>query len=250
MTNVAGHAAADYTAHYANHLAPIYLWMVGGFEAAVARGDLEIAEVLPDLAPGQRVVDLGAGFGMHTIPLARRGCAVLAIDSSPLLLDELRRRAGTLPIRTIEDDLLAFADHLEDRPDLILCMGDTLTHLPDFASLERLFAEAARVLEPGGRFISSFRDYTGELLGEQRFIPVRSDEDRILTCFLEYATDSVVVHDILHERQGSLWSLRVSRYPKLRVSPDRVVEALAASGFSARVEPGQSGMVRVIGTRR
>lgn len=46
----------------------------------------------------------------------------------------------------------------------------------------------------------SFRDYSVPLQDEKRFIPVRSDEGRILTCFLEYSEDSVLVHDILHER--------------------------------------------------
>jgi hypothetical protein len=36
------------------------------------------------------------------------------------------------------------------------------------------------------------------LIGEQRLIPVRNDETRILTCFLEYEPEAVLVHDILH----------------------------------------------------
>jgi hypothetical protein len=52
--------------------------------------------------------------------------------------------------------------------------------------------------------------------GEPAIIPVRSDERRILTCFLEYEEDTVVVHDILHERSGDIWDTRVSSYRKLR----------------------------------
>lgn len=235
--------------HYASHLAPIYLWMVGGFEAALSRGEAEIAAVLPDLAPGTRAVDLGAGFGMHAIALARRGCAVVAIDSSPILLDELRRRAVALPIVAIESDLVDFPDHLDARPDVILCMGDTLSHLPDLASIDELFRRVARSLGTGGRFIVSFRDYTTELIGAQRFIPVRSDEQRILTCFLEFSDACVTVHDLLHERDGSVWNLRVSSYPKLRLEPDRVADALRRHRFAVRVETGMAGMVRVVARR-
>ncbi|MFL1528905.1 hypothetical protein [Pseudomonas sp. O230] len=70
-------AVAD---HYETHLAPVYLWMAGGFDAAVSRGEAEIEAVLPNLASGTTAIDLGAGFGMHTIPLARRGCSVVAAD--------------------------------------------------------------------------------------------------------------------------------------------------------------------------
>jgi len=121
-----------------------------------------------------------------------------------------------------------------------------LTHLPERKSVERLFSLVAESLHAGGTFIATFRDYTSPLAGEGRFIPVKSDNDRILTCFLEYSPDHVAVHDILHERNGSDWRLRVSAYRKLRLSPDWVSAALRASGFSVRIEPGLAGMVRVV----
>ena len=65
--------------HYRAHLAPVYLWMAGGFEAALSRGEAEVDALFPDLAPGATAVDLGAGFGMHAIPLARAGARVLAL---------------------------------------------------------------------------------------------------------------------------------------------------------------------------
>ena len=234
--------------HYKTHLAPVYLWMAGGFDAAVSRGEAEIETIFPSLATGITAVDLGAGFGMHTIPLARRGCSVVAVDTSSILLDELRGHAEDLPVRAVEDDFLSFQRHLDAKADLIFCMGDTLTHLPEQASVEMLFSLAAESLRPGGKFITTFRDYTSPLVGQGRFIPVKSDADRILTCFLEYEPDYVNVHDVLHERVGSTWQLRVSAYRKLRLSPEWVSTALQAVGFSVRVEPGPGGMVRVVAT--
>lgn len=67
--------------------------------------------------------------------------------------------------------------------------------------------------------VISLRDYSTQLTAEQRFIPVRSDENRNLTCFLEYRESHVTVYDILHERDGSRWNLKVSKYNKLRISP-------------------------------
>jgi Methyltransferase domain len=234
--------------HYKNHLAPVYLWMAGGFDAAVSRGEAEIEATCPNLPSGITAVDLGAGFGMHTIPLARRGCSVVALDTSSILLEELREHAEALPVRVVEDDLLSFERHLNSKANLILCMGDTLTHLPDPASVEALFSLAAESLRSGGTFITTFRDYTSTLVGQGRFLSVRSDTDRILTCFLEYESAHVNVHDVLHERNASTWQLRVSTYRKLRLSPEWVSTALQANGFSVRVEPGLGGMVRVVAT--
>jgi hypothetical protein len=98
----------------------------------------------------------------------------------------------------------------------------------------------------GGRFVTTFRDYTSPLIGPARFVPARSDANRILTCFLEYSPGFVDVYDLLHERTGSTWQLRVSAYRKLRLSPAWVSAALEALGLSVHVEPGRAGMVRVV----
>ncbi len=236
--------------HYENHLAPVYLWMAGGFDDAVSRGEREIAALCPNPSNGLTAVDLGAGFGMHSIPLARLGYSVVAIDSSPKLIAVLQDHIESLPIQTVEDDLLAFQKHLNTKAQLILCMGDTLTHLSERQSVEQLFSLVAESLRTDGRFIATFRDYTSPIAGDRRFIPVRSDDDRILTCFLEYFPDHVAVHDVLHERNGSTWQLRVSAYRKLRLSPEWVSTALKARGFTVRIEPGLAGMVRVIADKR
>jgi SAM-dependent methyltransferase len=240
------HSVAD---HYRLHLAPLYAWMLGGLDAATARGDAEIGSLFPASLAGSRAVDLGSGFGMHSIPLAQRGCSVLALDSSSYLLEQLKARAGILPIAAIEDDLLAFPRYLDRPADVILCMGDTLTHLADRDAALRLFTHTAASLRPGGTFIATFRDYTRALVGDERFIPVKNDADRILTCFLDYGAAHVDVHDVLHERNGDTWQLRVSAYRKLRLDPQWVSASLREQGFSVRTESGPAGMIRVVATK-
>jgi len=232
--------------HYERVLSPVYAWMAGGAEAAITAGGVELEALNLELAPRARVVDLGCGFGMHAIPLARAGARVLAMDTSAHLLAELTRLAGDLDIETVQDDLLSFRAHLKEKAAAVFCMGDTLTHLPEHTNLDFLVQEVAEALAPAGWFVLSFRDYSQPLLADQRFIPVRSDERRILTCFLEYEEDTVVVHDILHERGGDAWETSVSSYRKLRLSPDRVIGSLETSGFEARREAGVRGMVRVV----
>jgi SAM-dependent methyltransferase len=238
---------ASVAEHYERVLSPVYAWMAGGAEAALTAGNAEIEDLQLALPTGALVVDLGAGFGMHAIPLARAGARVVALDSSAELLAELARLAGGLDIKTVHDDLLSFRAHLAEKASAIFCMGDTLTHLPEDHHVDFLIQEVAETLAPGGVLVLSFRDYSEPLLDEKRFIPVRSDERRILTCFLEYEEHTVVVHDILHERAGDAWETRVSSYRKLRLSPDRVVGSLESFGFTTRRESGQRGMVRVIG---
>lgn len=235
--------------HYASHLGPIYTWMVGDLDAAFARADGELEAIgLP--AAGGPAVDLGAGFGLHALPLARRGRAVIAVDSCRDLLDALAAHAAGLDIRVVEDDLLRFRRHIPAPAAIVLCMGDTLTHLPSRAAVTTLLGETAAALAPGGVFVTTFRDYvSAPARGSGRFVSVRSDADRILTCFLEYGDDTVEVHDIVHERATDGWTLRVSSYPKLRLDPDWVVAECARTGLAARREAGLAGMVRVVARR-
>lgn len=236
--------------HYDRHLGPVYTWMAGGAEAAMERGAAELRQLGVTNADGKAAVDLGAGFGMHAIPLARLGFNVLAVDACAALLEELESRRGALPIETARVDLREFRRLAPAGPELVLCMGDTITHLPDEQAVADLVETVSAALGPGGRFITTFRDYSRALEAEQRFIPVRGDETRILTCFLEYTASRVEVHDLLHEWNGSAWQLTVSVYQKLRISPQWLTEVLTENGLEVARSTGAAGMVCLAAQRR
>lgn len=229
--------------HYRTLLAPVYLWMCGGADAAFVTGTADLDRLIPRTRQiTGSAVDLGAGFGMHSIPLARRGWSVTAVDTSAHLLEQLQAHAGDLPVRTVTGDLLSFRQHHASPVDLILCMGDTLTHLPDQAAVQALAAAVAASLAPSGQFVATFRNYTTLPSGTARFIPIRSDDSRILTCYLEDRGNHVQVHDLLHTRTDTGWSLSVGQYAKLRLSPEATCAAFTACGLTARITPGPRGM--------
>lgn len=62
-----------------------------------------------DILPGDTVVDLGAGAGALTLPLARAGAEVWAVESDPVWVERLRERvalAGLLSsVRIVHADL-------------------------------------------------------------------------------------------------------------------------------------------------
>ena len=93
--------------------------------------------------------------------------------------------------------------------------------------------------------LPTFRDYTTLPTGNARFIPVRSDANRIHTCFLEEQSDRVLVHDMLYEKQADRWSMQVSNYTKLRLSPAAVCRIFQSVGLTTSVVAGPRGMVRL-----
>ncbi|MEU4930619.1 Glu/Leu/Phe/Val dehydrogenase dimerization domain-containing protein [Streptomyces yokosukanensis] len=241
-----GHGGTMTTAidHYEHLLAEHYTWMLGGDMTAVAEGQ---ARLLGELgvrpgAAGTRAADLGCGPGPQSLALASLGFSpVLAVDTSePLLaeLTDLAKGAGhASAIRPVHADIrTALTAHAEPSSlAAVVCMGDTLTHLPSASDVAAMLADAARCLAPGGQLVLSHRDLTLPRTGTDRFLPVRATEDRIMTCALEYVDDdTVMVHDLIHTRAGTAWDLRVSAYPKLRLGPARIVDWCQDLGLDVR----------------
>jgi len=233
--------------HYDRHLAPLYTWMVGDVEEALNRSRAALLDLGLKSEAGGTAIDLGCGFGLQSIPLADLGYDVVGIDFSEELLAELERRRGGRRIRGVRADLREFASQIAAPVELVVCMGDTLPHLPDLESVDRLMVAIASILRPGGRLLLSFRDYCSvELQGTQRFIPVRSDADRIFTCVLEYGASRMTVTDLVHERTETGWRQRASSYPKLRLAPDWLVQRLETSGLSLVSRKSERGLVTLL----
>jgi SAM-dependent methyltransferase len=232
--------------HYENLLAAHYSWMSGGSALKVQenRDFFRSLDLRPEAS--KEAVDLGAGSGFQSIPLAEAGFSVTAVDLNRTLLQELEQNTGDLAITTVHDDILHFPRHSPAEIEIIVCMGDTLTHLRSLEEVYDLLTKAYRSLAGQGRLILTFRDMTSELTGVDRFIPVRSDANRIFTCFLEYEAKYVKVHDILYERIHNHWQMEKSFYRKLRISPAWTRTVLEKIGFridTCGVEKGMATLV-------
>jgi SAM-dependent methyltransferase len=175
-------------------------------------------------------VDLGAGHGIQTIALAECGFNVTAIDFNDQLLTELASNTNGKNVTIINDDMRNVRQHATDA-SIIVCCGDTITHLGSYGEITKIATDIFHSLKAGGKAIFSFRDYSIPLEGTNRFIPVKSDENRILTCILDYSDDFVTVTDLLHERVNSSWQQKVSAYRKVRLRAPHFIEHLKSIGF-------------------
>jgi hypothetical protein len=232
--------------HYDRHLGNIYVWMCGPFEEKQRAQQFffESNQIFPNTS--NVAIDLGAAHGIQAISLAKMGFDVTAVDFNEHLLQVLTTHAGQNPVKVVLSDLVTFLRPCTLKPAVIVCMGDTLPHLDTIADVDELFALSAEKLVPGGKLVLSFRDLVRELTATQRFIPVRSDDQRVLTCFLEFFPEKVIVHDILHERDGSAWKQKVSAYSKLRLNESIVTEKLVQNQLRIVKAETINGMIHII----
>ncbi len=221
--------------HYDDLLGEHYAWSVAGAGDPFERAAAWLAR--HGLADFARYLDLGTGFGAHAVPLTRAGKAVTAVDFHAGLLAELRAAAPS--VEAHQADLVDFVEAAAGaaaRWDAVLCLGDTLTHLPDRAAVQRLLAAAARVLAPGGVLAVGYRDYSGPpRTGLDRFIPVRHDAHRALVCCIDPVdADHVSVTDLVTTATPEGLRTQIGSYLKLRLAPADV--AAWATGAGLRLD--------------
>jgi len=108
-------------------------------------------------APG-RILELGAGSGRVTIPLARDGHTVVGIDQSAAMLDKLRTRIAALPasvakrVTAVAGDLRGFRVPGPRFP-LAIAAFNVLEHLYTRGEIDACLRTVAAHLEPDGVFV-------------------------------------------------------------------------------------------------
>lgn len=107
------------------------------------------------LAPtGGHVLELGAGTGRVSLPLAEMGLRVTGLDLAPNMLAQAEAKRGDLApavaarLRFVQGDMAALA--LPETYDTVICPFFALAHLPAGAAWRNVFAGVVRHLKPGG----------------------------------------------------------------------------------------------------
>jgi SAM-dependent methyltransferase len=132
-------------------------------EAAAASYDQDVAdrfrpevlgptvEVLADLAAGGRALELAIGTGRVALPLTERGVPVEGIELSRAMVAKLREKRGgdAVPVRIGDMATTAVPGDFA----LVYLVFSTLSNLLTQEAQVDCFANAARHLAPGGRFV-------------------------------------------------------------------------------------------------
>lgn len=130
----------------------VHRWLCRSDRWATAARTQLLPWATRDVPLDGHVLEIGPGYGVTTRWLAERAERLTAIEVDPALAADLRAEfAGRVDVRHGDGAALPFADAAFDT---VVCFT-MLHHVPSVELQDRLFAEAARVLRPGGVFAGS-----------------------------------------------------------------------------------------------
>lgn len=99
-----------------------------------------------DPQPGERILDVAAGTGTSSAAIAKSGATVVAVDFSPGMIEEGRRRQPGIEFVEADAERLPFGD--EEFDAVTISFGLRNVNRPRVA-----LSEMYRVLKPGGRLV-------------------------------------------------------------------------------------------------
>jgi SAM-dependent methyltransferase len=167
--------AAVYDEHSATMFDPAVV------EPAVAR--------LAALADGGAVLEFAIGTGRIALPLSERGVRVAGIDNSEAMLARLREKPGAARIDSMVGDMAA--TKVDGDFSLVYLVFNTIFNLTTQDGQVACFENAARHLQPGGRFVIEARVPEVQRLGAgNTVLPWRADPTGL----------SFYVYDIVTQR--------------------------------------------------
>jgi SAM-dependent methyltransferase len=108
----------------------------------------EYLDRLP-IKPGDKVLDVGVGFGRLVPSLLRRGAVVYGIDISPQMIAKAQRQVGA-DVRELCVDAVEELRYDDSSFDHVICWA-----VFDACDQGEALRQMARVLKPGGRLLVS-----------------------------------------------------------------------------------------------
>ena len=197
--------------------------------------DASVVQTLLDragLRPTDRVVEIGPGLGVMTLPLAQRVSAVTAIEVDPRLVDFLRQQlpAGA-PVDVVEEDALRFDYHTLPAPPYRL-----VANLPYHITSPLLL----HLLDHGDCFTDLTVMVQREVADRLLATPGEKDFGR-LTLRVTYTAE---VEPLLHVPRDAFYPppqvdstvvrLRLRAIPAVQVADARALFALIQRGYHSR----------------
>jgi SAM-dependent methyltransferase len=180
------------------------------------------------------VVDCGCGTGAQLLPFAGNGLACLGFDPDPSLVAIARRKLAPFPKARIEEGAFADLSRLAEIPsDLLLCLGNSIVHVPQ-AEAGKFLTDAAAALSPGGVLLLQLLNYERLFRNGVSELPLIRTEDGAAEFRRRYDWESrreVVFHAALRLSTAEGPRIVRNEIPLYPLFPEELWELAANAGF-------------------
>jgi SAM-dependent methyltransferase len=160
-------------------------------------------ERLAELAEGGAALEFAIGTGRIALPLSERGVRVAGIDNSEAMLAKLREKPGSENIDAVVGDMAA--THVDGDFSLVYLVFNTIFNLTTQDGQVACFENAAKHLQPGGRFVIEARVPEVQRLGfGNTVLPWRADPSGLSYYVYDVVTQRLSGQHYYVEQDGSL----------------------------------------------
>ncbi len=105
------------------------------------------------LTADSRLLDVGCGFGRHSVALAQRGYNVTGIDPSTAMIDAAKARAAEAGVEVDFRAVGAEAFEADEVFDAAICLFSTLGQITPAGENSGLISRVFAALKPGGHLV-------------------------------------------------------------------------------------------------
>jgi SAM-dependent methyltransferase len=206
------------------------------YEYRRRRADVTFYRELANQRRADKVLELGAGSGRVTIPLARDGHQVVAVDQSKAMLGKLRQRVAALPkaaadrIRVVDGDLRDF--EVGGKYPLVIAAFNVLEHLYTRSELDACLRRVAAHLAPGGAFAFDVQ------LPDLEWLTRDPNKRWAKTRFTDPTTGRAMFYSTNHDYDpvGQIALIRLYYEPADGKGPTKIVKLSQRKFFPAELE--------------
>ena len=200
------------------------------YDEVFAVDEAEMHFVSNQLRDQSHILDIGCGTGNKTIFLSTPGKTVTAVDQDSAMLLKARESNARPNIRYQQADMANLKQSLgTERFDGVVCLGNTLVHLPSAAAIGSLLQTVSDLMRTDGVCIVQILNYDRILDQGIRDLPfLETPHTRFARRYEPSGDKLLFVTDLEIKETGAVFHNEIPLYP---LRGEELAAMLSSAGF-------------------
>ncbi len=178
------------------------------------------------------VLDTACGTGSHAIRFAQAGLRVTAADITPAMIEKAKEQnTPDCQCNWLCSPMQELAERLDEKFDLILCLGNSIPHLLTTEDLKKTVAGFAHMLNPGGTILIHLLNFPRILANNNRIVAITRQGDHEYIRFYDFLGDLIQFNLLTVKWQDKTSQHNLVSTPLSPYNPATIGNALLQKGL-------------------